>query len=57
MAAGESHFSSWVARGCVVRCCLVCFLYALRAFSKMRLKLEEDTVGIGGLEEEPGAVD
>ena len=57
MAAGESHFSSWVARGCVVRCCLVCFLYALRAFSKMRLKLEEDTAGIGGLEEEPGAVD
>ena len=57
MAAGESHFSSWVARGCVVRCCLVCFLYALRAFSKMRFKLEEDTAGIGGLEEEPGAVD
>ena len=55
MAAGESHFSSWVARGCVVRRCLALFLYALRAFSKMRLKLEEDTVGFGGLEDELGA--
>ena len=57
MAAGESHFSSWVARGCVVRCCLVCFLYSLRAFSKMVLKLEVDTVGVGGLEDGPGAGD
>ena len=57
MAVGESHFSSWVARGCAVRCCLVCFLYSLRALSKMRLKLEEDTVGIGGLEDGLGAGD
>ena len=55
MAAGESHLSSWVARGCMVRGCLVFFLYSLRAFSKMRLKLELDTVGSGGLEDGPGA--
>ena len=55
MAAEELHPSSWVARGCVVRGCLVFFLYSLRAFSKTRLKLEEDTVGVGGLEDEPGA--
>ena len=54
IAAGESHLSSWVARGCVVRRCLVFFLYSLRAFSKMELKLEVDTVGAGGLEDGPG---
>ena len=56
MAAGESHLLSWAARGCVVSGCLVFFLYSLRAFSKMMLKLEVDTVGFGGLEDEPGAI-
>ena len=54
IAAGVSHLSSWLARGCVVRRCLVFFLYSLRAFSKMELKLEVDTVGAGGLEDGPG---
>ena len=57
IAAGESHLSSWIARGWVVRRCLVLFLYALRAFSKMSLKLEVDAVVAGGSEDEPGAVD
>ena len=30
------------------------FLYSLRAFSKMELKLEVDIVGAGGLEDGPG---
>ena len=55
MASGELHPSSWVARGWVVRGCLVFFLYDFRAFSKMMLKLEVDTVGVGGSEDEPGA--
>jgi hypothetical protein len=33
------------------------FLYALRAFSKMSLKLEVVAVGMGGLEDGPGAGD
>ena len=57
MAAGESHLSSWVARGCVVSGCLVFFLYSLRAFSKMMLKLEVGTGVVGGLEDEPGGAD
>ena len=56
IAVGESHLSSCVARGCAVRRCLVLFLYALRAFSKMTLKLEVDAVVAGScLEDEPGA--
>jgi hypothetical protein len=58
MAAGEeSHLSNSVARGCAVRRCLVFVLYSLRAFSKMMLKLEESAVGVGDLEDEPGAGD
>jgi hypothetical protein len=48
MAAGESHAWSWLKRGCVVRSCPVVFLYVLRAFSKMTLKLDDDAVA-GGL--------
>ena len=48
IAAGESHAWSWLARGWTVRSCLVVFWYALRAFSKMTLKLEDDAV-VGGV--------
>jgi hypothetical protein len=42
MAAGESHAWSWLARGWFRRSCFVFILYALSAFSKMTLKLEEE---------------
>ena len=44
IAAEEPHAWSWLARGWVVRSCLVFILYAFRAFSKMTLKLEEDGI-------------
>ena len=54
MAAGESHASSRVASGSALGSCLVLFLYSLRASSKTTLKVEEDSVGMGGLEDELG---
>lgn len=48
MAAGELHSWSWLARGWMVRSCLVVCWYALRAFSKMPLNLEDDAV-VGGV--------
>ena len=37
-----------------MRRCLVLFLYALRAFSKMTLKFDIDAVVAGGIEDELG---
>ena len=50
IAAEESDPWSWLVRGCAVRSCLVFDLYALRPFSKMLLKSEEDTIVAEDLE-------